>query len=75
MLAHALGDYNNPHLLEETCAAGKLRRMECVWAMEQTRALLFQLQNQPDVVKDCLSHLENKIRQDILKFLKLFMRR
>jgi hypothetical protein len=70
MLAHALGDYNNPHLLEETCAAGKLRRMECVWAMEQTRALLFQLQNQPDVVKDCLSHLENKIRQDILLVVK-----
>ncbi|MEY3866343.1 MAG: hypothetical protein RLZZ338_234 [Cyanobacteriota bacterium] len=70
MLAQALGDYNNPHLLEETCAAGKLRRMECVWAMEQTRALVFQLQNQPDVVKDCLSHLENKIRQDILLVVK-----
>lgn len=66
MLAEALADYNNPHLLSETCAAGQLRRLECAWAIEQTIALSYQLQNEPTAVSDRLSHLQDKIRQDSL---------
>src|SRR4028119_1087142 len=36
MLFEALADYTNPQLLEETCAAGQLRRLECSWAIEQS---------------------------------------
>ncbi|WP_249064431.1 hypothetical protein [Argonema antarcticum] len=64
MLAEALANYRNPQLLSDTSAAGKLRRMECAWAIEQTMALTFQLQNQLDAVSPCLSHLQSKIRQD-----------
>ena len=66
MLAEALGDYNNPRLLSETCSAGKLRRLECAWAIEQAIALTYQLQNEFGAVSDRLSHLQAKIRQDSL---------
>jgi hypothetical protein len=66
LLANALADYNEPHLLEATCAAGHLRRVECAWAIEQTMVLTFQLQNAPAAVSDRLSHLQGKIRQDSL---------
>ncbi|AFZ13569.1 hypothetical protein Cri9333_2714 [Crinalium epipsammum PCC 9333] len=66
LLANALADYNNPHLLEQTCAAGHLRRVECAWAIEQTMTLTYQLQNQPAAVSDRLAHLQDKIRQDSL---------
>jgi hypothetical protein len=66
MLAKALADYNNPQLYTETCAAGQLRRMECSWAIEQTRALIFLLQKQPNAATYCLSHLEEKIRHDTI---------
>jgi hypothetical protein len=66
MLAVALADYNNPQLLSETSAAGQLRRLECAWAIDQTIALSYQLQNEPAAVSDRLSHLEDKIRQDSL---------
>ena len=65
-IANALADYNEPHLLEATCAAGHLRRVECAWAIEQTMAVTFQLQNAPAAVSDRLSHLQDKIRQDSL---------
>ena len=70
MLAEALADYNNPHLLSETCAAGQLRRLECAWAIEQTIALSYQLQNQSAAVSDRLSHLQDKIRQDSLTVIE-----
>ncbi|NET60251.1 MAG: hypothetical protein F6K47_30145 [Symploca sp. SIO2E6] len=66
MLSEALGDYNNSHLLSETCAAGQLRRHECAWAIEQTIALSYQQQNELTAVSDRLSHLQDKIRQDAL---------
>ena len=66
MLAEALADYNNPHLLSETSAPGQLRRLECAWAIEQTIALSYQLQDEPAAVSDRLSHLQDKIRQDSL---------
>lgn len=65
-LGEALASYNNPHLLSETCAAGQLRRMECAWAIEQAIVMTYQLQDEPAAVSDRLSHLQTKIRQDIL---------
>jgi hypothetical protein len=69
MLAEALGDYNNPQLLSQTSVAGQLRRLECAWAIEQTIALSYQLQNEPAAVSDRLSHLQDKIRQDSLSVI------
>jgi hypothetical protein len=66
ILVEALADYNNPQLLSETCAAGQLRRLECVWAIDQTITLTYQLQNEPAAVSDRLSYLQDKIRQDSL---------
>jgi hypothetical protein len=69
ILVEAVADYNNPRLLSETCAAGQLRRLECTWAIEQTIALTYQLQNQPAAVSHQLSHLQDKIRQDSLNVI------
>lgn len=66
----ALGDYNNPHFLSDTCAAGKLRRLECTWAIEQTIILSYQLQNELAAVSDRLSHLQAKMRQDALSVVE-----
>lgn len=66
ILVEALADYNNPQLFSKTCAAGQLRRLECAWAIDQTIALTYQLQNEPAAVSDHLSHLQDKIRQDSL---------
>jgi hypothetical protein len=70
MLAEALADYNNPRLLSETCAAGQLRRMECAWAIDQTIALSYQLQNESAAVSDRLLSLQDKIRQDSLTVIE-----
>jgi|SRR6478672_3027418 len=69
-LSEALADYNNPRLLSETSAAGQLRRLECAWAIEQTIALSYQLQNEPAAVSDRLSSLQDKIRQDSLTVIE-----
>lgn len=66
MLFAALADYSNPHLLEETCAAGQLRRLECAWAIEQVIVATYQVQNEVSAVSDRLSHLQDKICQDAL---------
>jgi len=70
VLAEALADYNNPRLLSETSAAGQLRRLECGWAIDQTIALSYQLQNESAAVSDRLSHLQDKIRQDSLTVIE-----
>ncbi|WP_228061393.1 hypothetical protein [[Phormidium] sp. LEGE 05292] len=66
ILTTALANYNNPQLLSDTCAAGLLRRYECAWAIEQTMAMVFQMQEQPAVVSQSLSDLKNRIRKDTL---------
>lgn len=68
-LGNALAIYDNPQLLSETCAAGKLRRLECAWAIEQTQALVYSLQNQPHALSSHLDHLNNKIQQDCLSII------
>ncbi len=65
-----MADYNNPHLLSETCAAGHLRRVECAWAIDQAIVLTYQLQNQPAAVSDRLTELQNKIRQDCVSVIE-----
>jgi hypothetical protein len=66
ILAEALADYKNPHLFTETDAVTHLRRSECAWAIEQTIAVTYQLQNQPKALSNCLEHLQDRICQDIL---------
>jgi hypothetical protein len=66
----ALADYNNPRLFSEISAPGQLRRMECAWAIEQTIAITYQLQNQPTAVSNSLSSLQDKIRQDSLTVIE-----
>lgn len=68
-LGNALAIYDNPQLLSETCAAGKLRRLECAWAIEQTQGLVYSLQNEPQALSSHLDHLNNKIRQDCLSII------
>ena len=64
MLFQALADYDNRELLEVTCSAGQLRRLECAWAIEQAIISTYQLQSEPAAVCDRLSHLQAKIRID-----------
>ncbi len=64
MLFQALADYDNRELLEVTCSAGQLRRLECAWAIEQAIISTYQLQCEPAAVCDRLSHLQAKIRID-----------
>lgn len=66
MLFQALADYDNRELLEATCSAGQLRRLECAWAIEQAIIVTYQVQNEMVAVSDRLSHLQAKIRQDAL---------
>lgn len=70
ILANALADYNNPELFKATCAVGYLRRVECAWVIEQTISLTYQLLNEPASVSNSLSHLQERIRQDILTVIE-----
>lgn len=65
MLFAALADYNNPHLLSETCAAGQLRRLECAWAIEQGIVATYQAQNEMLAVSDRLHHLQNTMSENV----------
>jgi len=66
MLSLALADYRNPQLLSETSALGKLRRMECAWAIEQTIIMTYQIQKQSGAVTQGLQSLQTTIRKDIV---------
>ena len=70
MLGEALADYSNPHVLSETSAPGQLRRLECAWAIEQTIALTYQLQNESAAASDRLSCLCHRVRQDALAVIE-----
>lgn len=59
-------------LLEETCAAGQLRRCECAWAIDQAIALTYQLQDAHEAVSDRLCHLQIKIRTDSLTIISRY---
>ena len=70
MLFEALADYTNPQLLEQTCSAAQLRRLECAWVIEQSIIATYQVQNEVVAVSDRLSHLQDKIRQDSLNVIE-----
>lgn len=71
MLRKALADYNNPELYKDICTAGRLRRLECAWAIDQTITLIYQLQGAYEAVSDRLSNLQNTIRQETLSLVEL----
>ena len=69
MLYHALADYSNPQLLNNVCAAGQLRRLECTWAIEQAIITAYQAQNQLTAANEHLEQLQNKIYQGLLNII------
>ena len=71
ILTESLADYKNPRLLTESNAVTQLRRSECIWAIEQTVAVTYQLQNQPEALSNCLGQLQNRICQDVLAVIDL----
>lgn len=71
MLFKVLGDYTNPQIYKHNNVAGRLRRMECAWAIEQTITMVFQLQGAPDVVSKRLFSLYHKIREELVHLINL----
>jgi hypothetical protein len=69
MLRKALAEYNNPEIYKDTCAAGRLRRLECAWAIDQTITLTYQLQGAYEVVSERLDALQLKVRRDSLNVI------
>jgi len=69
-LFESLKVYDNSSLLEGLCSEAQIRKMECVWAIEQAIALTFQLQRAYDMVSSRLQGLQSKIRQDGLTVVK-----
>jgi hypothetical protein len=65
-MSESLAIYNDTKLLPDMNAAGKLRRFECAWTIEQAIALVFQLQNEPIAASKCILDLQQQIRQDTL---------
>lgn len=70
MLFQSLSDYDNDQLLTNICSAGQIRRRECVWAIEQTIAMTYELQGEYQVVSDRLSALDTTIRHDVLSAIE-----
>lgn len=71
MLFNAVADYNNQQLLEDTCVAGKLRRHECAWVIEQAIIGTYQIQKEFDVVSDRLLKLENRVRESTTSIIEM----
>ena len=69
-LAEAAANYNNLDLLSEVCAAGRIRRLECAWGIEQAIILTYQLQNELSAVSDRLIELQDKIRRECLQVIE-----
>jgi len=67
LLTDALSIYNSPELFVDATAIGLLRRLECVWAIEQMIALIYQLRGEPGAVRDRLSYLQQQIQNQSLQ--------
>ncbi|GJD15605.1 hypothetical protein RIVM261_005610 [Rivularia sp. IAM M-261] len=63
MLFEVLADYTNPHLLEETSAPGKMRRLECAIGIQQAIVSTYQVQGEASAVSDRLCHLRSSINE------------
>jgi len=70
MLFEALKIYDDCSLLDGLSSAGKLRQMECAWAIDLAIGVTFQLQRAHNTVSSRLKELQSKIRQDILTVVK-----
>ncbi|MGG6266957.1 hypothetical protein ACQ4M3_30930 [Leptolyngbya sp. AN03gr2] len=66
---NSLAIYNAPHLMQEMNVAGRLRRAECAWTIQQMIAYVFQLQNQLDAAATCLSDLQIEMKKDSLSIV------
>lgn len=71
ILVNALADYNNPKIYQHNSAVGRLRRMECSWAIYQTITTIYQLQGASDVVSQRLSSLQRQIRTELIHLISL----
>ncbi len=69
MLYDALADYKNPLLNENNNLAGRLRRKECAWAIEQTLIMTYELQSAWEAVNSRLERLQQNIRQDAVEII------
>ncbi|HEY9863851.1 MAG TPA: hypothetical protein V6D21_06700 [Candidatus Obscuribacterales bacterium] len=65
-LQNCLAIYNNKELISCPSISGKLKRLECAWAIEQTLALIDILKNDFDACIFQLNHLREKIIKDCL---------
>lgn len=65
-LQNCLAIYNNKELISCPSISGKLKRLECAWAIEQTLALIDILQDNFDACIFQLNHLREKIIKDCL---------
>lgn len=70
-LVDALADYTNPQIYKHNSAVGRLRRMECAWAIYQTITTIYQLQGASDIVSDRLSSLQRQIREELVHLINL----
>lgn len=69
MFQKSLSAYNNPAIYTQTSAAGKLRRLECAWMIDQTITITYQLLQEYDIVQKRLTELQQKIKQESLSLI------
>jgi hypothetical protein len=70
-LSDARSDYRNIDLLNEVSAPGRLRRLECAWAIEQAMISTYQVAGEWLAVSDRLTNLEQTIRTDAVTIIEL----
>ncbi|MBD2480615.1 hypothetical protein [Planktothrix sp. FACHB-1365] len=66
-LQNCLAIYNNKELISSPSISGRLKRLECAWAIEQTLALVDILKNDFDACIFQLNHLKDKIIKDCME--------
>ena len=68
-LSDARSDYRNTELLDEVSAPGRLRRLECAWAIEQAMISTYQIAGERLAVSDRLTNLDRTIRTDAVEII------
>jgi hypothetical protein len=68
-LSDARSDYRNTELLDEVSAPGRLRRLECAWAIEQAMISTYQIAGERLAVSDRLVNLDQTIRTDAVAII------
>ncbi len=67
IMCESLAIYNDPRLMPEMNAAGKLRRLECAWTIGSAIAYVISLQNELGATYTSLATLQDKIQRDLLE--------